>query len=331
MQAWIARIQEFQDGELLGRFNSITVTNFAERLVQKYFPKTERLAMRKDILDLYRSLLVLAPVIQRERRAFRLDWHRGHLLTRIRQRANRRGKYFWIGCSEEPRVVDEERMMRNLSALGIRDTVFCDNVLKDMFRSNYGLDVARGRIANVLFDGVMFHGVGEGNCLRVGNRFYRIEREEFQGAVDIRQDYASIWDYRVRFEEVAGGGRITILLAEERVKSFRDRVKSILRSSAAPGFKILLLERAVRDFVEDARYAKSALIQMLDLSRWLKQKVRTLSGTERDARRLPGLLLELYRERSGDRFYVNRPNFFWDPNRVPLEVYMTFFSPYRET
>jgi hypothetical protein len=176
----------------------------------------------------------------------------------------------------------------------------------------------------------MFFGTGEGNYIRIGNNFLRLEKEAHDGSVDIREQDALVWDYRIRYRTVADIGHVNILLSEECMKSFREQIKSILRANASPAYKVILTEKIIRGFVDSARYARAALLQILEMKRWLQQKLRRLSGTEKNARMLPEKLLKLYQERLARSFYSNKPNFFWNPTRVPEEIFLNFFSPYRE-
>ncbi len=332
MQARLARIRTFRDGELLEKFNLPSVRRLAERIEDKFFHKaiSGNLAVRDDQIKMLMLLIVLAPILQRERNAYRIDWHRGHLLNWIRRHANRRIRRFWIHVSEIPRIDDVDVLRMNLLEMGIGDKRLIEDVIIDLFRAHYGLDVARGRLANVLFDGVMFYRHDRGGySLRVGNRFIRLEKEPFEGAMDLRADYATIWDYRLHHVVVPSGGKFNILVSPDRIQRFRDEIKSALRASTTPAYRVCLLDRVIREFIDDAKFAKSAFFQIAELSRWLRQKTRSLAGTDRRARELPALLMNRWKEKAVDRFYVNKPNFFWDSRRVPEEVYINFFSPYR--
>jgi hypothetical protein len=323
-------MQIFRDGELLERFESPVTTAYAERLARRFFPKTESLGVWSEIVSLYKALLVLAPVMQRQRHIFKIDMHRGHVLTMIGRVANKRGRKFHISYRKESRVLDEGRLRRNLESLSVMDTIFIETVLIDLFRTNYAQECARGRLANVLFDWIMFFGKGDGSHIRIGNSFLRLEQEAHDGSVDIREEDALVWDYRIRYLTVDDIGHINILLSEDCMKSFRDQIKAILRANASPAYKIILIENAIRGFVDAARFARAALLQILEMKRWLQQKLRRLSGTEKNARILPEKLLKLFQERLARSYYSNKPNFFWDPNRVPEDIFMNFFSPYRE-
>lgn len=332
MQGRLARVRSFPDGELLEKFQSASVRTYADRLATKYFPrcKSEGWAVFDDVRQLYGLYLVLAPVLQREREAFRCDWHRGHLLTWVRRQANSRVAHWWLGISDLPRSIDEDRLRRNLDVLGIHDHRFYDDVVRDLFLAHYGAgDIARSRLAAQIFDGIIFS-VDRPAGLRLGNKFVRLEREQFPGAVDIRDGYAQLWDYQVRHVRVGRTGKIDILISNDRIETFRAAVHATLRARTTPAYRIILLERVIRDFVEHAKYAKSALPQILDLTRWIRQKIKRLSGAESRARALPEMLHSLFETKSCDRSFSNKPNFFWDPSRVPEHVYVTFFNPHRE-
>lgn len=336
-QSRIVRIQSFNPGELWDIYNSANVKNYAEHLTQKYFHKSKELAIYQDIKRLYCVFLTIAPVLQRQKFAFKIDWHRGHLLSWIRRNANGRVKRFYYQFNELKREVNINTLNLNLVTMGIMDTRFKEELI-DLFRYYYSKEGVKGKLANCIFDGIMFLHKGSGYRVRVGNKFYSLEKKPQNNGswVDLRESYAPIWDYEVRYkspQKKGEKGKFDIRICQSKLSEFRDSINRIINSSSTPAYKIAICSKRIESFVETAKYAKSALPQVCELRQWLRKKTSMLAGTEKHARQLPDLVVNLWlRNCVKDKFFQNKPNFFWnnDINKPHQHVFDIFFSPYRE-
>lgn len=328
-QASIADYRHFGPGDLCQYLERPAFEVMANRLAEKYFHRSANLALYRGVQGLYVPYLVVAPLLQRLTYSAKLDWHAGHILSWFRRYCAGRPARVHVAVKEVPRLFAPEKLLASLEALGVRDTDF-SALLADHCRRGYGEPTARGRLLNTLFDPLLLLHEREGFALRVGNRFFRAEKEAFSGSVDLRKGYLSVGNYRLRVTAHGSGQHLEIAIADARRKSFRDAVKGILRGNSEPGTKYRLIGNEIRDFVEKTRFARSAGDEVVELKQWLQTKLRSLSGTDRRFKELPDYLVKSWFDRGEHRLFLPRPNFFLDPQSIPEEVYLTFFSPYRE-
>lgn len=336
-QSRIVRLQEFKRGELWDIYNSSNIQIYADHLAHKYFHKSSNLEIYQDLRRIYKAYLVLAPVLQRQKYAFKIDWHRGHLLSWARRSVNGRVKRFFYINEEMERELKVDIFNHNLLSMGIKDVPFLEELL-DLYRCYYNSSGVKGQLVNCIFDGVMFLHKGDGYRIRVGNRFYRLEKKpEHSGRwIDLRDSFARIWDYEIKYRapKQNSSGKLDIRVSQNVIREFRNNIKIILDSNSTPEHKIAICYKRIESFVESAKYAKSALLQLLDLRQWLRQKTSKLAGTERKVKLLPDMIVNLWtRNNSKDKVFLNTPNFFWssDISRPEKIVYDIFFSPYRES
>jgi len=331
-QAKIVRLQTFLPGELWDDYRRACVREYAERLAAKFFPvaKKEGLDVYADIVRLYRAALVLAPITQRIPKNYGWDWTPGTLLSWVRRNANRRVGRFNFCAWTEARDTDPDRLRTALIRAGIRDTSFLAEAV-DLFRENYDLQAARGRLANMIFDPFIFSPrPPDGNIIRIGNNFCRLEAAKFAGSTNVTEKACDILSYEIKFSLHGDRGLLDIRLSQASIKNFRDEVSKILGSGVSPARKVAAVDQVVRDFIDKAKYAKSAYPQIIELQRWLRQKLGRLASSAPAAHLVPRRLWTLWQEKNmGDKTFHRKRNFFWNTNEVPEEIYKNFFSPYR--
>ncbi|WP_041973827.1 hypothetical protein [Geobacter sp. OR-1] len=260
------------------------------------------------------------------------DWHRGHVLGWFRTNCAGPPQRVFAAVREVSREFDKERLTANLAALGVSDGGLLEMLL-DHFRRSYGEVTARGRLANTLFDPIMLHDQREGFELRVANRFYRIEKTPFPGCVDLRNLKFRVGGHLIKVSPDNNGRKgshLEITMTDDVTASFIQRVKMIVSGNSNPEHKLFQLRGEIHDFCERARFARSAGPEVMELKRWLATKVRGLAGNNLGFKRLPDELIYQWHQHLDSRLHLPHPNFFYDPKTVTEEVYMTFFSPYRE-
>jgi len=329
-QAAIANYQQFNTGDLLKYLEREAFLIVAERLAHKYFHKSTGLTLHNNVVELYQALLVMAPLLQRLPLSFKIDWHRGHLLGFIRTHVNGKAGRFHAAIREVERQYQPTKLAASLEALGIHDADFVA-VLQDLYRRHCGGTTLQHRLANQLFDPVLLHGDRQWFELRYGNKFLRLEKQAFEGSVDLRHQSLEVLDYSINSVQHNGGYHLSIDISESCLSAFRLSMKRILESKASPEYKLGAIEVKVQDFVERTRSARSALQQVKELKIWLANKLRGLAGNAPEARLLPHRMLILWSQRVDGDLYLKRPNFFLDPKDTDEKTYMKFFTPYRET
>lgn len=333
LQATLVRYHAYFPGDLIKPNESGPVRRYGEHLAEVFFPATEGLAIREDIVRLFRAFLVMAPKLQQLKA--RLDWHEGHVLTWIRRTANRNACRWYLGEKALEREHDPERFKANLKIAGFKDDPFNLEVI-DLFKRYYTAPGRKGDLANRTFDPVMFFSCPlEGHSIRIGNLVFRAEKEPFEGSQDIRQ--GALIDgvhlhYRIITLRGKTVGRIDMTIPPERISEVRKTISRVIGRKGDPVDKVREVERLLGQFVQDIRFAKSAYFQINDLADWLRQKLKPLvSLSYKKAAAIPDRLRDNWKVRAEDSdiFWVNHSNFFWDYNHVEEKVYRHFFSPYQ--
>lgn len=328
-QAVIASYLHFGGGDLFKYLDRNPFQIMATRLADHYFHRSKELVIYTQVVEMYHTLLILAPILQRLPLSCRFDWHRGHVLGHFRQNASGRIGRFHIASREVLRAYQPDLLAANLEAIGIHDAGMVEVVL-NLYRRHAGGKALKDLLAHQLFDPILMSSQKEGYELRYGNRLLRLEKTAFDGSVDLRKQDFTVLDFCIRSVDHRGGRHLEITISEECLSGFRQRIKSVIESPAPPEYKLTIIENRLRDFVERTRPARSALPQIQELKIWLANKLRGLAGTSRAATLLPNLLLNQWLQRVDSDLYLKNPTFFLDPSIIDEKTYLTFFSPYRE-
>jgi hypothetical protein len=328
-QASIAGYRHFDDGDLAKFLERDTFLNLADELAEHFFHRSKNLAIYEDVRSMYLVHLIIAPVLQRLPLSAKYDWHRGHLLSCCRVNCGCRRKRYHFSCRTIARSYQPDQLAVNLDLLGIHDAGMVA-VLLDLYRRHAGGTAMKDMLAHQLFDPILLMNQKEGHELRYGNTLYRFEKEKFASSLDLRRAPAIVSDFQIRSLAHDGGSHLEIMISDACLSKFRERVKSILNESGNPGYKRKQLEQCVRGFVEQTRYARSGKVQLLDLTKWLGNKLNKLAATSHDIKDVPHLLINLWLQRADHNLHVKAPNFFLDPTLHTKGTYLSFFSPYRE-
>lgn len=328
-QASIASYQHFRDGDLSQYLERESFMTVAAKLTDKFFHKSGGLQFEAQVRELYVVLQIMAPILQRLPLSFKFDWHCGHLLSFVRTHASGRIRRHHVAIRQVERSYQPVLLAANLEAIGIHDATMTE-VLQDLYRRHCGGTTLQHRLAHQLFDPIILASAKCGHELRFGNQLLRIEKSPFDGSTDLRREPINVLDYSLCSVEHPGGYHLEIKVAESCINDFKQHIERIMDAAASPDHKVSLLRNRINDFVERTRSARSGKAQMLELKRWLANKVRRLSGTAQDARLLSELLINQWLQRVDPRLYIKAPNFFFDHKQHDESVYTTFFSPYRE-
>jgi len=171
--AGIARCLVFYDRDLHEVAQSAPCRAFAYRAAEHFFHKSRLAAIYGDMVLLFQCLITIAPILQRQRNSMGFDWHAGNVLTWFRvNTASNVGRYYF-SSEEHARVPDPLLLRKNLQHLKICDNKFNDT-LEMLFRAYFGRKSVSGKLANTLFDPIMFSQLGDKYCLRVGNKLFRL-------------------------------------------------------------------------------------------------------------------------------------------------------------
>jgi hypothetical protein len=328
-QANIATYLHFGTGDLEKYLERDSFLILSKKLANHYFHRSKGLAIHEQVKDIYLAHLIMAPILQRLPLSFKYDWHRGHLLSWFRRGANGRIRRFHFASRIITRSYKPDDLYVGLEQLGIHDAVFSEFLL-DIYRRHAGGTALKDHLAHQLFDPILLAGVKEGYELRFGNCLYRLEKSPFEGSSDLRISWEQVLEFEINSEEHQGGRHLDILLTDDTVAKFRSSIKGIFELSSTPQYKAKLIDNCIRDFVEHARWARSAKPQIEELQRWLRDKLRRLSGTRPECKHLGNLLLNLWLQRVDYQLYLKALNFFLNPKTISEKTYLTFFSPYRE-
>lgn len=328
-QAVIASHLHFGDGDLSKYLDRDSFQIMATRLADHYFHRSKELVIYTQVVELYHTLLILAPILQRLPLSCRFDWHRGHLLSHIRRNASGRIGRLHIASREVVRTYQPDLLAANLEVIGIHDAGMVV-VLLNLYRRHAGGMALKDLLAHQLFDPILVVSQKQGYELRHGNKLLRLEKTAYDGSVDLHKQDFTILDFCIRSVDHRGGRCLDIFISEECLSEFRKRIKDVIAFPATPEYKLTIIQNRLRDFVERTRYARSALPQIQELKIWLANKLRGLAGNSRAATLLPNLLVNLWLQRVDSHLYFKSPTFFLDASAIEEKTYLTFFSPYRE-
>lgn len=330
IQADLACIQNFKTGSFNRLIADVPFTNLAHGFADKYFHRSADGVLIDHVTRVYRALLIMAPIIQREPLSVRFDWQAGHLLSHFRVYTKEAIGRFHFSVRLVHRVYDPDRLVRNLHDLGVHDQLLIDELLQLYDRFNMSSQLLQHRLATLLFDPLLLHGRKEGFELRHGRVLYRLEKYRFPGSVDLRNEAVQVLQYSIRSEQRVGGGRrLVILLNDEYLTSIKARYKGVLNSAIKPASKVRMLYRVSYDFLMVALWAKNAGPQILELSLWLAKKLSSLAGTFVPAHEVAKRLYGCWVKKRNGRLLLKAPNFFLAPERIDQDAYMQFFSPFR--
>lgn len=328
-QASIASYQHFGGGDLNQYLARDSFAQMAARLADHYFHRSKDLQSYKQVAEIYMVLLVMAPILQRLPLSFKIDWHRGHLLSFVRINSNGRGGRFYVAVRQVERSYQPDLLAANLEAMGIHDAAIVV-VLLDLYRRHCGGSTLQHRLAHQLFDSIILATEKQGYELRFANQMLRMEKGRFDGSIDLRHESLTLLDYSLRSVEHKGGYGLEILISYACIAEFRLHVERIMNAAASPEYKLTSVKGRISDFVERTRSARSAKPQILELKHWLGNKVRSLAATNKEAKTLPELLINLWLQRVDSSLYFKEPNFFLNYKQYDEKTFIKLFSPYRE-
>lgn len=328
-QATIAAALHFNKGDLSKLLERETFQIMAHRLATQFFHKSADCALFDMAQELYLGLLIMAPLLQRLPSSTKCDWHRGHLLGWIRRNASGTVKRYYFGIRTIERTYDPTRLRANLESMGCHDTSMIEFLL-ELYRQHYGGNTLRSRLAHQLFDPIMLFDQKQGFELRHGNCLIRLEKAPFVGCVDLRQESATLLDYRIQLEPHRGGQHLLISIDDGLLADFRNSVKALMHAGMSPERKLELVDARINDLTERVRQARSAKPQILKLKRWLRDTLRRLAGTKAEANLLPDIFMNRWLQRADHRLYLSGTSFYFTPHKIDEKTFRSFFSPYRE-
>lgn len=330
-QAKIVQYQIFDNGILFNYLQQKEFENFARLLADKYFHKSKDLIIFENVLELYNFYLVIAPILQRIVYSFKLDWNRSHFLSLLRKNLAFNVNRKFLRVRQLERQVDPEILELNLRELGIKDKPFID-VAKDLFLRNYNTIGVRGKLANCIFDPIMFLFKRDEFEIRRGNELLKLEKRPFKNSIDIDLESVCFWDYEIKRQKdkKARKGYLEIKIRPEVIRDFKENMKNIIKSDVTVARKIVLLNQRCDAFIENHKYTKDAFDQINELKNWLNRRVKGIAGT--DKRVKPAVdLTKRYIEKKDTKLRFKKPNFFWNYREYDQKQYINFFSPYRES
>lgn len=314
------------------------VDSFAQKLTEKFFPKSlqKNLEIANIVVDLYKAFLVLAPILQKIPYSYKLDWSRGHLLSFFRATMNKRVNRKYVSVYTKERTRDTDKLRLKLNQLGITEYKFAD-FLCELFVKNYDLPFLRGKLANCIFDPIMFYNEFEGYGVRIGNKFVRLEKRKYPGAINIEEQPIEILDYKIQrtSKKIQTGKKVDlkttleITLSENENKRIKEKIKRITESENSVAKKIILLDHVCNDFIQTHKYAKDIFYQLVEIDRYLQKKAKRIAAQDKRVKLIS--LTGKYNKHKSTRLLFKKPNFFWNDKDVAENVYINYFSPYRES
>ena len=329
IQSVIVRYNFYEGSFLYDNLNTKSVQEYAEHLAHFYFHKSKNLEIWKNVIELYKAFLIIAPVLQKIKYSYKLDWTRGHFLSQLRMNLSKKVNRKYVRVTKKERILDVAHLRNKLLRLGIKDINFMRNLI-ELYRTNYGNDeIQRGKLACGIFDPVIFYGESDGFEIRRANEFIKMEKAKFPGAIDIDKEEITVWDYRIKRRTEKGKTTLDIKISQDYIRQKKEELKRIIKSKNTPQRKILLIYYKIQEIIETHKYTKDAFDDLLDLQYWLKNRVSGLAATDKRAIEVVKFVKD-WDKKLTTKMLFKKPNFFWNPNEVEEKTYRYFFSPYRE-
>ncbi|MGE4266301.1 MAG: hypothetical protein AB7F25_02590 [Deferribacterales bacterium] len=317
----------FQNGELYEIMNRKTTNEMAVKLADKYFHKAGP-TIYDEVVGMYKVFLCLAPILQKQKNSFKLDWTKGNALSWLRRLFNGRNKKWYCSVSVLPRQHDPELFKRVFRNLGISDNAFIEYAL-ERYLCFWGATGRKGSLANCIFDPLFFR---TDSGLRIENCVINVSSAKKDGYSHIFQQPLEIMCYSVTGYELYNRTHIEVRLSADYLKSIRQRLGIVVEDRTSVEHKLRLINAQINSFIENARYAKDAFEQVREVQQYFSGKTKRLAGVNPEFRHITAAITTQYLERVSNRFTYQRNNFFWDKdhNSIPEKTFMIYFSPYRE-
>lgn len=327
-QRMILMRQYFRNGELYEIMNRKAFNNMADKLSQKYFHMAGSV-IYKEMTELYRVYLCLAPIIQKQKNSFKLDWTKGNTLSWMRRLFNGSNKKWYYSHETVIRKHDVELFKSTLRNHGITDSVFIDFAL-EKYLCFWNADGRKGSLANCVFDPFFFKAHESG--LRFENNLVHTSSSRKSGYKYVFDEPLEIMCYAISASIRSGRTHVDVQLSNNYLKALKERLLKAMEGKVSYAHKLVILSALVNSFIEDARYAKDAMEQVKDVQRYFIKHTKKFAAGNADFRHTAGAIIPLWLSRVTNRFTYQRTNFFWDMdhNTVPEKIYMIYFSPYRE-
>lgn len=333
------RFGEFHGRELYEAMQRPAVKLFAELAVKKYFNRGEdTMKVKRDMVVMYQTLLVMAPILQRIPRSLHLDQHRGHVLTWLRMYAGGNAKRRYVTVKEIEREHNPAILTKRLEQIGIHDRTFT-KVLVALFRAYYWRDTVAGNLARLLFDPIMIDVPRDRHVLRIGNRIFTMHKMAVRKALNLNRSPLTLFDYEIRYDSSAVQNKLTITLSPAAVAAFKSKIRGIMSRTADPKYKIEEIETAIEKFTEQAKWAKDDREGVIELKGWLWRTMQPLTekkpdkgSTPLDVKHIPNVLVNRwFQKRAGTTGrFIARSNIFYALDDIEPDTFLNFLSPYRE-
>jgi len=333
-QFYLAKLQEYMDDELMSFYNHDCCKNFAKILTEKFFPEANRKALGIEIRELYKIYLTLAPIIQKVKYSWKIDYSEAVYISFLRRNINKRTGRYHIKITEIERPLDVKSLKEGFCKAKINAPEFIEKV-KESYLFHYRVPHLRGSLANRIFDPFIFYEAGEGFRLRKSNQIIRLEKDKFKDSTDVRHSGVTIGKYNIQLRGTKTGesSYLHTTIAENETEKFKKKIETALQQKNDPGKKLEKCKGIVFDFTENIKYAISDIEGIFLLKKWLHQNnaLRRLAMNCNEYMELPELLQKQYEEKSPrTKMFFTKPNFFWTPDEIKKEQYLNFFSPYAE-
>lgn len=317
----------FKNGELYDIMNRRAFCRMSERLTEKYFHMSGP-AIYEEMADLYKVYLCLAPLLQKQKNSFKIDWTKGHALSYIRRLFNNRVKHWYYLYETLPRRHDPDVFVATLRNNHITDSTFINYAL-EKYLCFWDADGRKGSLANCIFDPFFFNVKGSG--LRIENTLITTSMTKKQSFVSIYERPLEIMCYKISVLDRDGKGYVDIRFSEAYLKGIKERLINAVNGKYGLKQKLMIITSVINSLLEDAKYAKDAFEQIHEMQRYFVKHTKKLAAQNSEFRHVCGSIVAEYIQKTV-KFSIRANNFFWDKdhNAVPEKIYMIYYSPYRE-
>lgn len=329
----------------------------AEHLAQRWFPRSQNLAIGDLVRESYLHALFWYPILQQRCLGTCLPtWHTGTVLTWLRRAASRTSEqWFYVSDSIETEATAEAALQEAVSLPGVGKRAWVEKSIGLLAQQavtggrksvipQYILETLAFRDVDLEFDARfecraparrrrILRTSKKGTCsyLRCGKTAYLLANQHLVSRannalwIDLRDDVASLGTYLIgaKKDKKSGKFRLEIWLDGSVMEQARAEVKALATGRGPASHRMKALRRFLYAFEAQHHYAPGAWRQLNEISRYAigqsKRHIKTQLGPDQD-KSLPSI-------RTTNTLIIPRPNPFLAP--APLEEWERWFSPYR--
>lgn len=246
-------------------FNAVS-----DKLLSIYASKSDD-EKKQLIKNLFLVWLALAPILDKQRYAFKLDWTKSNYFSFVGFYTNQNNKHYFA-IEKTLEIYSSEKLEKALIELKVVDKKFI-NFAKEVYLAFYGADTIFGKLAKSIFNKVFFALEKQEKdfvYLVRNNKLLMLSAKHFANCKNIIKEPVKMWDYQIQkfivkdkkstIREI----KTKITISKETADNFKEQAKECKTERQ--------LYALCNSFCETHKYVFDALKRMQELNAFIKDK-----------------------------------------------------------